>query len=260
MALNVATASPAEAEPHAVGLDLAERGKAADGAPLRLDRRLFVQLLVFDGCPDVAPLARAAAEAGLHGVVYEDLNNPRGAALLTFSEDPAYFAETVRPLVNDAPFRDLRHLPERTLLGRTYSIGYEKNLEEIVLYGPMRRMTNPAWPWAVWYPLRRSGAFEQLSAEEQRTILMEHGGIGRAYGRGDHAHDIRLACHGLDTFDNDFIAGLLGRELFPLSHVVQRMRKTQQTSRYLTSLGPFFVGRARWQAALDLPLADPDAH
>ena len=33
---------------------------------------------------------------------------------------------------------------------------------------------------------------------------MEHGGIGRAYGEADYAHDVRLACHGLGTEDNDF--------------------------------------------------------
>ena len=41
---------------------------------------------------------------------------------------------------------------------------------------------------------------------------MEHGSIGRAYGHEDHAHDIRLACHGLDRNDNDFITGLVGKE------------------------------------------------
>ena len=35
---------------------------------------------------------------------------------------------------------------------------------------------------------------------------------------------------------------------FPLSAVVQTMRKTQQTSLYLESLGPFFVGRVVWQS------------
>jgi chlorite dismutase len=38
--------------------------------------------------------------------------------------------------------------------------------------------------------------------------------------------------------------------LFPLSAVVQAMRKTQQTSLYLDRLGPFLVGRAVWQSAL----------
>jgi len=36
--------------------------------------------------------------------------------------------------------------------------------------------------------------------------------------------------------------------LFPLSAVVQSMRKTQQTSLYLDRLGPFFIGRAIWRA------------
>jgi chlorite dismutase len=41
---------------------------------------------------------------------------------------------------------------------------------------------------------------------------------------------------------------LLGPNLHPLSAVVQEMRKTEQTSQYLDSLGPFFVGRVAWQA------------
>ena len=109
-------------------------------------------------------------------------------------------------------------------------------------------MLNPEWKWAVWYPLRRSGRFAQLPAEEQRVILAEHGTIGMSFGAGDYAHDIRLACHGLDKDDNDFVIGLIGKDLFPLSAIVQTMRKTQQTALYLERLGPFFVGRAVWQA------------
>ena len=37
--------------------------------------------------------------------------------------------------------------------------------------------------------------------------------------------------------------GLLGAKLHPLSHVVQTMRKTKQTSEYISQMGPFFVGR-----------------
>ena len=59
-----------------------------------------------------------------------------------------------------------------------------------------------------------------------------------AFGAGDFAHDVRLACHGLDRDDNDFVIGLIGKDLFPLSAVVQTMRKTQQTSLYLDRLGP----------------------
>jgi chlorite dismutase len=44
------------------------------------------------------------------------------------------------------------------------------------------------------------------------------------------------------------VIGLIGKELFPLSALVQAMRKTQQTSLYLDRLGPFFVGRAVWQS------------
>ena len=136
------------------------------------------------------------------------------------------------------------------MLGRTYAIGYEPDLTEVLLRRPRRTVLNPAWRWGVWYPLRRNGKFAQLPPEEQRVILAEHGAIGMSFGAGDYAHDIRLACHGLDKSDNDFVVGLIGKELYPLSAVVQAMRKTQQTALYLDRLGPFFVGRAVWQSPL----------
>ena len=229
--------------------DLSEKGGVKNGEPQRSDRRLFMQLLAFGGCPDVGPLADALSNAGAGGVLYEDVNDPRGVALLTFAEDPLFFVDAVRPLLNAAPFASLVQKPEYTMLGRTYSIGYEPDLAEILLERPRRTVLNPAWHWGVWYPLRRSGRFAQLPAEEQRVILAEHGAIGMAFGAGDYAHDVRLACHGLDKDDNDFIVGLIGKDLFPLSAVVQAMRKTQQTALYLERLGPFFVGRAVWQSS-----------
>ena len=220
-----------------------------DGEAQRSDRRLFLQFLAFGGCEATRPLAEAASAAGITGALYEDVNDPRGVALLTLSEDPAYFLDRVRPMLNGPSFRPLLQKPEYTMLGRTYAIGYEPDLEEVLLHRPRRTVLNPEWKWAVWYPLRRSGKFAQLPADEQRVILAEHGTIGMSFGVADYAHDIRLACHGLDKDDNDFIVGLVGKELYPLSAIVQAMRKTQQTALYLERLGPFFVGRAIWQAA-----------
>ncbi|GIV61620.1 chlorite dismutase family protein [Rhodocaloribacter litoris] len=240
MALDITIARP--------GLDLSEKGRTETGETTSLDRRLFMQLLVFGNCYETLPLIDALETAGIQGVLYEDVNDPYGVGLLTFDEDPGYFIETLRPFLRSAPFRSLTPKPEFTMMGRTYSIGYERDLEEVLLHRPRRHVCNPEWPWAIWYPLRRSGAFEKLSAEEQRTILMEHGGIGRAYGRANYAHDVRLSCHGLDRLDNDFVTGLMGPALYPLSAIVQHMRKTRQTSEFLTRLGPFFVGRVAWQA------------
>jgi chlorite dismutase len=228
--------------------DLSEKGGMKNGQPQRTDRRLFMQLLAFGGCTDSQRAAAALEASGLSGALYEDVNDPRGIALLTVSEDPALFLDRVRPLLNRPPFDTLRQKPEYSMLGRTYALGYEPDLQEVLIDRPKRTVLNTAWNWAVWYPLRRSGRFAQLPAEEQRVILAEHGAIGMSFGAGDFAHDIRLACHGLDKDDNDFVVGLLGKELYPLSAIVQTMRKTQQTSLYLERLGPFFVGRAVWQA------------
>jgi len=195
------------------------------------------------------PLAAALETSRVTSVLYEDVNDPHGVALLTVTQDPNDFIDRVRRILAVEPFASLTQKPEFTMLGRTYSIGYEPDLAETLLERPRRTVLNRDWRWAVWYPLRRSGKFSSLPVEEQRVILAEHGTIGMSFGAGDLAHDIRLACHGLDKSDNDFIVGLVGKDLFPLSAIVQSMRKTQQTSLYLERLGPFFVGRALWQSA-----------
>ena len=207
-----------------------------------------MQFLAFGGCVDSRPLVAALELSGITGVVYEDVNDPRGIGLLTLAEDPGLFVDRLRPLLNGPAFASLTQKPEFTMLGRTYSIGYEPDLKEVLLDRPRRTVLNREWHWAIWYPLRRNGRFAQLPADEQRVILAEHGTIGIAFGAGDFAHDVRLACHGLDKLDNDFVVGLIGKALFPLSAVVQSMRKTQQTSLYLDRLGPFFIGRVVWQS------------
>ena len=179
--------------------------------------------------------------------------DPRGVALLTYSEDPAYFVEDVRRFLRRAPFGELVPKPEYTMFGRTYTLGYEPDLVDTLIHRPIRRVLDRKLAWVVWYPLRRAGSFEQLDPKEQNTVLMEHGGVGRAYGKAGYVHDVRLACYGLDKYDNDFVIGLLGPDLFPLSSVVQRMRRTRQTSLHLERLGPFFVGRVAWQSAPPSP-------
>jgi hypothetical protein len=223
--------------------DLSEKGGLKEGQPQRSDRRLFMQFLAFGGCSDAAAVFSHLADAADATVVYEDLNDPRGIAVLTVSEDPNVFLNRVRPRLTSGAMSGLLLKPEFTMFGRTYSLGYEPDLLEVLIDRPRRTVLNPDWPWAIWYPLRRSGAFAQLPADQQRTILAEHGQIGMTFGAADFAHDIRMACHGLDRDDNDFVIGLIGKDLYPLSAVVQAMRKTQQTSLYLDRLGPFFVGR-----------------
>ncbi len=229
-------------------IDIREHGAGEQA----MDRRLFVQLLCFTARGDHKPSACAERlkasliENNIGGAIYADVNDPRGFGLVTFSEDPAHFVKNVRPVLDERD--DLILRPEMTMLGRTYSSGYERDLEHWILKRPITTMTNPEWPWAVWYPLRRKGAFEQLEGREKGGILREHATIGRAYGEQDLAHDVRLACHGLDTNDNEFVIGLVGKDLHPLSHVVQTMRKTRQTAEYISQMGPFFIGHAIWQS------------
>ena len=224
-------------------IDARERGAKGQVS----ERRLWMQLQVFGGCPDPKPLVRALEADRVEAVLYRDVNDPRGVGLLTLHEDPTFFTNGLRDLLNADPFAGLPLKGDLTMLGRTYSSGFEPDLPDWLLQRPRRVALNPAWPWAIWYPLRRAGAFARLSPQEQSVIIREHSVLGHAYGDADLAHDIRLACHGLDPHDNDFVIGLVGRELHPLSHLIQAMRKTVQTSQYIQTLGPFFVGHVLWR-------------
>jgi len=228
-------------------LDLSEKG-LKDGQPTSLDRRLFMKFTAFTGCTDSATAGAALAAAGVEGAMYLDANDPQGVGLVVIAEDPDYFVTTLRDVFNASPFTSLTHKPEFDMLGRTYSIGYEPDLEDSLFIKPRSKTLNPANAWAVWYPLQRAKSFQTLPDAKQRQILGEHGTLAKRFGFAGLAADVRLACHGLDKNDNDFIIGLLGPNLFPLSAVVQQMRKTEQTAQYLDSLGPFFVGKVAWQA------------
>lgn len=224
--------------------DISEKG--ANGQST--DRRLFMQLLALGNCPDPAALIDGAKQHQLNATVYRDVNDPTGCAILTWTENPEDFVSRVRPMVGELCKNGATLKPALTMLGRSYSLGYEHDLEETLIHRPIRHAANPDWPWAVWYPLRRKGEFSRLDRETQMGILKEHGVIGMGFGEGDLGHDVRLASHGLDANDNDFTIGLVGKQLAPLSKLVETMRKTQQTALYIEKLGPFFVGHAAWRS------------
>lgn len=240
-------AEPGLPEPGLPVPEMAEKGGPRDGAPQVLDHRLYMQLHAFGGCRDVAPLVAALDAAPFGGVLYVDAADPQGVALLSFAMDPAFFVTELRAFLNAAPFGVLAAKPDLTMFGRSYSLGYEPDLADTLLHRPRRAVLNADERWAVWYPLRRKGAFAAAPVAEQREMLKEHGTIGMAFGRAGLAHDVRLACFGLDTNDNDFVVGLTGGALHPLSKVVEEMRKTRQTSAFMDRLGPFFIGYAVWQ-------------
>jgi chlorite dismutase len=199
-----------------------------------MNRRIFMQLNVFDCDPEVGAkettvrLVQAIKERGAAAVIYHDMNNPFGIGVLSWSENPSDFVLELRPCFDGSSGRGLRPRHEFTMVGRSYASGFETDLKFWLLDRPVQTILNEKWPWAIWYPLRRSGAFAQLDGREQGAILKEH--------------DVRLACHGLDAHDNEFLIGLIGKDLHPLSHVVQAMRKTRQTAQYISQMGPFFVG------------------
>jgi chlorite dismutase len=224
-------------------VDLSEKG-LDKGKPISLDRRLFIKFTSFAECHDIDEVINALSPVS--AALYLDVNTPNGIGIVTLTEDPNDFIDILRPIFNNHPFDGMQHIENFDMLGRTYSIGYENDLEEILFNKPKNKISDPTNAWCVWYPLRREKKFYILPEKEQKKILAEHGNLAKRYGYAGLAVDIRLACHGLDKYDNDFVIGLLGPELFPLSAVVQAMRQTEQTAMYLENLGPFFVGKKIW--------------
>jgi chlorite dismutase len=242
---------PAASETSADALDLREKGGLKNGEQQFTDKRLFMQLQVFSSSSsiiDEAALAQALQKTGVDCVLYQDANDPRGVAVLALSEKPEDFLEKLRPAFGSTAFRDLAIRREFSMFGRTYALGYEADVEDWLVRRPCRVVMNPALTWALWYPLRRTGEFAKLSKEDQGAILREHGGIGRKFGAAGFAEDIRLNSMGLDTNDNDFVIGIIGKELYPLSALIQTMRATKQTSTYIEKMGPFLVGKAVWRS------------
>jgi chlorite dismutase len=231
-------------------IDMSERAGHHTGNPQSLDKRLFMQLLVYTsdtGGSDnaVKLLGEALQTQQMPAVIYDDVNDGRGIGVLSWSEDPSHFITRLRPALQVLDRSGLVQRRDFTMFGRTYATGYESDLAYYLLDRPRETVKNPLWPWAVWYPLRRVGAFARLSPQERGSVMSEHGKIGRAYGEQDLAHDVRLNCYGLDQDDNEFVIGLVGKELHPLSHVVEAMRRTRQTAEFMQHMGPFFVGHVR---------------
>jgi chlorite dismutase len=220
-----------------------------NGVVRTLDARLFMQLHVFTGCMDSGSVVSAVRDSGLEAAVYANVNDPRGVSLLLMSERPELLVEDGRALMIRPPFASLTPLPEFTMIGRTYAAGREKDLPDWLLDHPRRNALKPENVWAIWYPLRRTGAFNRLTRAEQGKMMGEHSWIGRSYGEAGLASDIRLECHGLDRDDNEFVIGIVGSQLHVLSKLIKDMRLTRQTSEFMEKMGPFFVGRAVYQSA-----------
>ena len=120
----------------AATIDIREKG-AADQI---LDKRLFCQLQVFTGCQDPQALVETLKASSVESVLYLDVNDPRGVGVLTMSEDPNLFVREARTLLTQPAFGALTPVPEMTMMGRTYSIGHERDLEDWMIEKPKRIM------------------------------------------------------------------------------------------------------------------------
>ena len=125
------------------GIELEEFGKNADGEPISLKRRVYMQLLAFSHCTDPGPIIERLDAVDAQSVVYADLRDSRGVGLLFCHEEPDWFVTELRQLLCSEPFVDLSPKPELTMFGRTYSIGYEQDLEATLVTNPLKKAKLP---------------------------------------------------------------------------------------------------------------------
>src|SRR3954464_5688906 len=88
-------------------IEVSERGAPRDGIPQTMDRRLFMQLTVFESDKSLAPadalknLGAALKRRNVPSVIYEDVTTPHGLGVLSWSEEPLDFAPKLRPVFGD---------------------------------------------------------------------------------------------------------------------------------------------------------------
>ena len=63
------------------------KSPSPSGEVITSTRRLYMQFLAFGDVKDTQTLTWALESAHVEGALYEDINDPRGVALLTYSED-----------------------------------------------------------------------------------------------------------------------------------------------------------------------------
>ena len=126
-----------EAHGHEGEIDVRERGLPKDGAPQMMDRRLFMQLLVFDVVEGISvtdaerSLAEAVQARGVEAVLYADANAPRGLGLLTWTESPEDFVDRVRPAVNEVPGLDAESASRLVAVARKARALKDHGLDEV---------------------------------------------------------------------------------------------------------------------------------
>ncbi len=186
------------------------------------------------------PLAAALDRSGVSGVLYEDVNDPRGdraadvqrgSRRVRRSRAAAAESAAVRRAHAEARVHDARpHLLDRLRAGSEgsrCSIGRDERCS--IRTGSGRSGIRCAGAAGLRSCRRRSsGSFSPSTA---RSGCRSAPATTRTTSASPATGSTRRT--------TTSSIGLIGKDLFPLSAIVQTMRTTQQTSLYLERLGPF---------------------
>ena len=132
------------------------------------DRRLFMQLLAFGDAPDIGAPHRTARGFRSDGVLYEDVNDPRGVAASHLERRSGYFICRVRPFLNRHAFRGVD--PEARIHDDGADLcAWSRAQSRGVAAGPASARSSPtaSGPGTSGIRCDASGEFNSMPAEEQ---------------------------------------------------------------------------------------------
>ena len=82
-----------------------------------LNERLFFQLLAFGDCGNFEAIVKLQHRSKIEAVIYQDINDSKGIAVLVMNKDHDYFDTEWREILNSSEFNKLSSKPELTMLG-----------------------------------------------------------------------------------------------------------------------------------------------
>ena len=208
-----------------------------------------MKFTAFGGCADPQAAVAALAEDGVEGALYVDANDPQGIGLIVAAEDPGLLRDDAARAVQPPAVRGV-HAQARVRHARPHVLDrLRARSRGHAVHEAARQDAEPR------EPLGRvvSAAARRRSFRRCRPIISAASWPSTARSRNATAPaGMPPTCASRATASTRTTttssSACSARTCIRLSAVVQEMRKTEQTAQYLDSLGPFFVGKAVWQA------------
>jgi len=127
--------------------------------------------------------ARLRSNPRFRLVPYDGLQTPELNAFGCLRDDPDFFVTKLREFMCRPEFAALTPKLEYSMLGRSYALGHEPDLEDWLFEKPRRTATNPDWPWAVGIRALGPQYPQPSPLDNQKATSIDSGARGQIASR-----------------------------------------------------------------------------